>query len=57
MGPILTRFFLVYEEREDPNTTKSGSSSARKRFAGGPIDSVVIFRRSEPVLLRNPINL
>ena len=33
-GPTLTSFFLVDEERAwrgDPNTTKSGSSSARQR--------------------------
>ena len=31
-GPTLT-FFLVEEENEDPNTTKSGPSLARQRNA------------------------
>ena len=32
-GPTLTLFFLVDEERKDPNTTISGQSSARKQNA------------------------
>ena len=32
-GPALTTFFLVYEGREDPNTTISGPLSARQRNA------------------------
>ena len=32
-GPTFTTFFFVNGGREDPNTTKSGPSSARKRYA------------------------
>ena len=32
-GPTLTNFFIVDEGREDPNSTKSGPSSARQRSA------------------------
>ena len=32
-GPTLTIFFIVDEEREEPNTIKSGSSLALKRKA------------------------
>ena len=41
--PHSDNIFLVDERREDPNTTKSGPSSANQqnaiewRFAGGPI--------------------
>ena len=62
--------FLVDERREDPNTTKSGPSSARQRNAiymvfrwradGGPtvnagLVALWFYRASGPVLLRNPI--
>ena len=59
-GPALTIFFfcLVYEGREDPNTTLSGPSSARQQrwpniecWCG----SLVITRGSGQVLHRNPI--
>ena len=38
-GPTLTMFyfFIVDERKEDPNTTKSGPSSLKWRFAGGPM--------------------
>ena len=62
-------FFSVAEGREDPNTTISGSSSARQQnaikmaFRGRADDGIilnvgfVIFSGSERVLLRNPIFL
>ena len=59
--PTLT-FVLVDEGREDPNTTISGSSSARQRNAivDGPTlnaGSFVLFRGFGLVLFRNPIFL
>ena len=56
--------FLVHEERDEPNTTKSGPSSARQmvfrwRVYDGPtLNSALValrfFRRSRLVLVRNP---
>ena len=40
-GPTLTTFFLVGEGRDDPNTTKSGPSTARKRNGPTLISGVV----------------
>ena len=50
------RFFFG-EWREDPNSTKSGPSSARKRNAiiECRLCSLLIFSGSGPILLRNPI--
>ena len=68
-GPTLTFF---YEGREDPDSTKSGPSSARQPNAiymafrwwadDGPslssgFAALRLFRGSGPVLLRNPIFL
>ena len=72
MGSTLTTSFSVDEGGEDPNTTKSGPSSAHQRKAilmefgwwadDGPtlnadLMALSFFMGSGPVLLRNPIAL